>query len=220
VLIGATPESNKELVTVCGGYRESTESWLEVLRDLKERNMASPNLCIGDGALGFWKAIREVYPEAEHQRCRVYKTANALDKIPKSVQPSAKSLIHDIYRAETEKDARTAYQRFQDRYKAKYPKAVENLMKDEASLFTFYQYPAEHWQHIRSTSVIESAFATVRLRTAKRRGQGTMATTLAMVFKLAERAQKRWRRLRGYKLIPKSLNGINFINRTEKILAA
>ncbi|RDD30302.1 hypothetical protein CR161_06025 [Prosthecochloris sp. ZM] len=147
-------------------------------------------------------------------------STSALDKIPKSVQPSAKSLIHDIYRAETEKDARTAYQRFQDRYKAKYPKAVENLMKDEASLFTFYLYPAEHGQHIRSTSVIESAFATVRLRTAKRRGQGTMATTLAMVFKLAERAQKRWRRLRGYKLIPKSLNGINFINRTEKILAA
>ena len=220
VLIGATPEGNKELVAVCGGYRESTESWLEVLRDLKERNMPSPNLCIGDGALGFRKAVREVYPEAEHQRCWVHKTANVLDKLPKSVQPSAKSLIHDIYRAETEKDARTAYQRFQDRYQAKYPKAVENLMKDEASLFTFYQYPAEHWQHIRSTNVIESAFSTVRLRTAKTRGQGTMATTLAMVFKLAERAQKRWRRLRGYKLIPKVINGVKFIDGTEETLAA
>ncbi len=220
VLIGATPEGKKELVAVCGGYRESTESWLEVLRDLKERNMPSPKLCIGDGALGFWKAISEVYPEAEKQRCWVHKTANVLDKLPKSVQPSAKTLIHDIYRAETEENARNAYKRFQDRYQAKYPEAVKNLMKDETSLFTFYHYPAEHWQHIRSTNVIESAFSTVRLRTAKTRGQGTMVTTLAMVFKLAERAQLRWQRLRGHQLIPKVFEGVNFIDGIEKTLAA
>ena len=220
VLIGATPEGKKELVAVCGGYRESTESWLEVLRDLKERHMPSPKLCIGDGALGFWKALREVYPTAEKQRCWVHKTANVLDKLPKSIQSSAKSLIHDIYRAETERDARSAYQRFQDRYQAKYPKAVENLKKDEASLFTFYHYPAEHWQHIRSTNVIESAFSTVRLRTAKTRGQGTMVTTLSMVFKLAERAQLRWQRLRGHQLITKVFEGVKFINGIEETLAA
>jgi len=130
VLIGVTPEGKKELVAVCGGYRESTESWLEVLRDLKERHMPSPKLCIGHGALGFWKALREVYPAAEKQRCWVHKTANVLDKLPKSIQSSPKSLIHDIYRAETERDARSAYQRFQDRYQAKYPKAVEKLKKE------------------------------------------------------------------------------------------
>ena len=220
VLIGATADGQKELVAVSGGYRESSESWLEILRDLKERGMPSPNLCIGDGALGFWKAIRQVYPATEHQRCWVHKTANVLDKMPKSIQSSAKSLIHEIYRAETETDARAAYQRFQERYQAKYPKAVENLMKDEASLFTFYHYPAEHWQHIRSTNVIESAFSTVRLRTAKTRGQGTMATTLAMVFKLAERAQLRWKRLRGHNQIPKVINGVKFIDGIEKTLAA
>jgi transposase-like protein len=220
VLLGATPDGQKELVAVSGGYRESAESWLEILRGLKERGMSSPNLCIGDGALGFWKAIRQVYPAAEHQRCWVHKTANVLDKMPKSVQPSAKSLIHEIYRAETETDARSAYQRFQERYQAKYPKAVENLMKDEASLFTFYHFPAEHWQHIRSTNVIESAVSTVRLRTAKTRGQGTMATTLAMVFKLAERAQLRWRRLRGHNQIPKVINGVKFIDGIEDTLAA
>ena len=194
--------------------------WLEVLRDLKERHMPSPKLCIGDGALGFWKALREVYPAAEKQRCWVHKTANVLDKLPKSIQSSAKSLIHDIYRAETERDARSAYQRFQDRYQAKYPKAVENLKKDEASLFTFYHYPAEHWQHIRSTNVIESAFSTVRLPTAKTRGQGTMLTTLSMVFKLAERAQLRWQRLRGHQLITKVFEGVKFINGIEETLAA
>ena len=129
-------------------------------------------------------------------------------------------MIHDIYRAETEENARNAYKRFQERYQAKYPEAVKNLMKDEASLFTFYHYPAEHWQHIRSTNVIESAFSTVRLRTAKTRGQGTMATTLAMVFKLAERAQLRSQRLRGHQLISKVFEGVNFIDGIEKTLAA
>lgn len=220
VVMGATRDGRKELVAVSGGYRESTESWLEVLRDLKERGMPSPKLCIGDGALGFWKAVSDVYPDAEHQRCWVHKTANVLDKLPKSIQSSAKSLIHDIYRAETEKDAREAYARFQERYHAKYPKAVDSLMKHESSLFAFYRYPAEHWQHIRSTNTIESAFSTVRLRTAKTRGHGTMATTLAMVFKLAERAELKWRRLRGYQLIEKVFRGVKFVNGIEETLAA
>jgi len=220
VVMEATKEGNKELLAVSGGYRESTESWLELLRDLKERGMPSPKLCIGDGALGFWKAIRQVYPHAEHQRCWVHKTANILDKLPKTVQSSAKSLIHDIYRAETEQDARDAYRRFQERYEAKYPSAVASLLKDEASMFSFYKYPAEHWQHIRSTNTIESAFSTVRLRTTKTRGQGTMATTLALVFKLAERAQHKWRKLRGHQLIHKVLDGVKFINGVEEQLAA
>lgn len=194
--------------------------WLEVLRDLKERGMPSPKLCIGDGALGFWKAILQVYPAVDHQRCWVHKTANVLDKMPKSVQTSAKALIHDIYRAETEDDARSAYVRFQERYRAKHPRAVENLMKDEAALFTFYNYPAKHWQHIRTTNTIESAFATVRLRTAKTRGQGTMATTLAMVFKLAERAQLKWRRLQGHHLVEEVIKGVKFVNGIEETLAA
>jgi len=220
VVMGASEDGRKELVAVACGYRESAESRLELLRDLKERGMPSPKLCIGDGALGFWKAIGQVYPAAERQRCWVHKTANVLDKMPKSVQPSAKSLIHDIYRAETEKDARDAYTCFQERYQAKYPKAVEALVKDESSLFTFYHYPAEHWQHIRSTNTIESAFATVRLRTAKTRGQGSMATTLAMVFKLADRASLKWRKLTGHQLVEKVLQGVRFINGIEDALAA
>jgi transposase-like protein len=138
VVMGATEDGKKELVAVARGYLESAESWLELLRDLKERGMPSPKLCIGDGALGFWKALGQVYPAAERQRCWVHKTANVLDKMPKTVQSSAKSLIHDINRAETEKDARDAYTRFQERYQAKYPKAVEALVKDESSLFMFY----------------------------------------------------------------------------------
>ena len=220
VIMGATKEGTKELVAVAGGYRESAESWLEVIRDLKERGMPAPKLSIGDGALGFWKAIRQVYPKTEEQRCWVHKTANVLDKMPKSVQPSAKSLIHEMYQAETEKDARAAYARFQERYEAKYPNAVMALKKDEATLFTFYHYPARHWQHIRSTNPIESAFSTVRLRTQKTRGQGTMATTLAMVFKLAERAQLRWRRLQGHQLIEKVFDGVIFINGIEETVAA
>jgi len=220
VVIGARENGRKELVAVVGGYRESTESWRGLLRDLKQQGMPSPKLCIGDGALGFWKAIVDVYPQAEHQRCWVHKTSNILDKMPKSTQPRAKALIHDIYRAETEKNARKAYKEFQDSYSAKYPAAVKCLTKDEDKLFTFFKYPAEHWQHIRSTNVIESTFATVRLRTKKTRGHGTLNMTLAMVFKLAERAALRWRRLRGYKLIGKVIEGVIFRDGKEEKLAA
>jgi transposase-like protein len=207
VIIGALENGQKELVAVAGGFRESAESWRTVLRDLQHRGMPCPKLCIGDGALGFWKAVTDIFPEAAHQRCWVHKTANILDKLPQSVQPQAKTLIHDMYLAETEQQARKRYQEFINRYHVKYPKAVACLTKDEETLFTFYRYPAAHWQHIRSTNVIESTFATVRLRTQKTRGHGTLNMTLAMVFKLAERAATRWRKLRGYKLIPMVLKG-------------
>ena len=210
VVIGARANGRKELVAVVGGHRESTESWKTLLRDLRHRGMPSPRLCIGDGALGFWNAVGDIFPEAEHQRCWVHKTANILDKMPKSVQPQAKTLIHDMYRAETEKQARARFQEFIQRYQAKYPEAVACLCKNEDTLFTFYKFPAQHWQHIRSTNVIESTFATVRLRTKKTRGHGTLNMTLAMVFKLAERAAERWKRLRGYKLIPLVFNGESF----------
>ena len=210
VVIGARADGRKELVAVAGGHRESAESWRTLLRDLKERGMSAPLLGIGDGNLGFWNALRDIYPSTQHQRCWIHKTANILDKLPKSAQPQAKTMIHDMYRAETQKQARETYRKFIQRYQDKYQKAVECLCKDEDSLFTFYQFPAQHWQHIRSTNVIESTFATVRLRTKKTRGHGTMNTTLAMVFKLAERASQRWKRLRGYKLIPLVINGENF----------
>jgi putative transposase len=182
--------------------------------------MLSQKLCISDGALGFWKSLRQVYPTAKHQRCCDYKTANVLDKMPKSIQLSAKSLIYDIYRAESEKDALAAYTCFQEQYQAKYSKTFEDMVKFESSLFTFYHYPAKHWQHIRSTNPIESAFATVRLRTAKTRGQGSMVTTLAMVFKLAERASLMWRKLTANQLIGKVLQVIKFVNGIEETLPA
>lgn len=220
VVIGARENGKKELVAVVGGYRESADSWRTLLRDLYHRGMPSPKLCIGDGALGFWKAITDIYPDTEHQRCWVHKTANILDKMTKSAQPQAKTLIHDMYRAETEEEARISYQEFIKRYQATYPKAVACLTKDEDKLFTFYRFPAEHWQHIRSTNVIESTFATVRLRTHKTRGQGTLNMTLAMVFKLAERAALRWRKLRGYKLIKMVFKGVVFTNGKIDNLAA
>jgi putative transposase len=220
VVIGARANGRKELVAVAGGYRESTESWASLLRDLQQRGMPSPRLCIGDGALGFWKAVRDVFPTAAHQRCWVHKTANILDTLPKAVQPQAKTLLHDMYRAETERQARARYQEFITRYQTKYPKATACLQHDADSVFTFYRFPAEHWQHIRSTNVIESTFATVRLRTYKTRGQGTLELTLAMVFKLAERAALRWKRLRGYKLLTMVAKGATCKDGQLETLAA
>jgi putative transposase len=210
VVIGATKEGRKELVAVESGYRESSESWSTLLRDLKDRGLKDPKLVIGDGALGFWKAVKDVFPESKWQRCWVHKTANILDKMPKSVQPKAKSMIHEIYMAETKKVAKLSYDKFVSRYEAKYPKAVECLTKDKEALFTFFDFPAEHWQHIRSTNVIESTFATVRLRTKATRGHGNLDTTFMMVFKLLDEASHRWQRLRGYKLITKIYEGVIF----------
>jgi transposase-like protein len=210
VVIAATEDGRKELVAVESGYRESKESWAAVLRDLKRRGLDSASLIIGDGALGIWAAVRAVFPEAKWQRCWVHKTANVLDKLPNSVQPRAKRMIHDIYLAETAKKALVAYGVFVDEFGAKYPKAVQCLTKDRDHLFTFYDFPAEHWQHIRSTNVIESTFATVRLRTRTTRGHGTIETTLQMIYKLLEQASMRWRRLRGYQLVFRVMNGEKF----------
>ncbi len=213
VIMGALEDGTKELVAVCDGYRESRLSWMELLSDLKNRGLAEgPVLAIGDGALGFWAALREVYPGTKEQRCWVHKTANVLDKMPKSVQPKAKEKIHDIYMAPTKEQALVAHNAFLSLYGKKFGKACECLMKDKDVLFSFYDFPAEHWVHIRSTNVIESTFATVRLRTEKTKGCGTRLATLTMVFKLAREAQKTWHRIKGYRLISHIIKGVRFVD--------
>jgi len=213
IMIGARVDGTKELVAVLDGYRESKLSWMELLSSLKERGLSQgPKLAIGDGALGFWAALREAYPECEEQRCWVHKTANILDKMPKSVQPKAKERIHDIYLAPTKEQALVAYNSFLTLYGKKFPEACECLTKDRDVLFTFYDFPAEHWIHIRTTNPIESTFATVRLRTEKTKGCGTRLATLTMVFKLVLETKKTWKKIKGYRLIPKVLEGITFID--------
>ena len=208
VIMGADAEGNKELLAVNDGYRESTLSWKELLRSMKARGLTeAPKLAIGDGALGFWKALSEIYPETKRQRCWVHKTANILDKLPKSIQQKAKSLVHEMYMSEDEESAWEAYGEFVTLYEAKYPKAVECLTKDKDDLFTFYQFPGIHWIHIRTTNPIESTFATVRLRTKSTKGCGSRIATLTMVWKLCCEAEKTWKKLKGYKLIPKILEG-------------
>ncbi len=209
VIMGADSAGNKELLAVSDGYRESTVSWREMLLRLQKQGMKdSPKLAIGDGALGFWKALSEVFPGTKRQRCWVHKTANILDKMPKSVQPKAKSLIHDMYMAETEENALKSYDHFISSYQDKYPKAVGCLTKDKDDLFTFYGFPGIHWIHIRTTNPIESTFATVRLRTKRTKGCGSRTATLTMVWKLCCEAEKTWKKLKGYKLIPKVLQGV------------
>jgi transposase-like protein len=196
VIVGTKYNGEKEILAVAAGYRESEESWKELLLELKARGMSvDPKLAIADGALGFWKALPQVFPTTKGQRCWVHKTANVLDKMPKKVQHRAKTLIHDIYMAETENDANRAFNHFVEAYEDKYPRAVETLTKDREQLMAFYQFPAAHWKHIRSTNVIESVFATVRLRTYKTKGLGTHKATLAMTFKLLQEAQKTWKRI-------------------------
>ena len=213
VIIGAQEDGAKELIGVLDGYRESKLSWMEMLYDLKQRGLAEgPKLAIGDGGLGFWAALREVYPDTQEQRCWVHKTANILDKMPKSVQPKAKEKIHDIYLAPTKEQALVAFNGFVSLYGKKFPGACECLTKDKDVLFTFHDFPAEHWIHIRSTNVIESTFATVRLRTGKTKGCGTRLATLTMVFKLGLEAQKTWKKIKGYRLIPLVLQGVTCIN--------
>ena len=200
VVVGANYRGEKELLAVRDGFRESEQSWKELLLELKDRGLKiAPKLAIADGALGFWKALAQVYPSTRPQKCWVHKTANVLDKLPTSMQGRAKAAVYDIYRAESKAGALKAYAQFQAAFEDKYPAAVECLRKDEESLFTFYDFPAAHWLHIRSTNVIESVFATVRLRTAKTKGCGTRLATLTMVFKLMKEAQKTWRKLDGSK---------------------
>jgi transposase-like protein len=217
VIMGAAEDGTKELVGLWDGERESRLSWLELLRDLKRRGLqVSPKLCVGDGALGFWAALPEVFSEAREQRCWVHKTANVLDKMPKKVQPAAKRLIHEIYMAETKKDALKAFDEFLACYGAKYPKACECLVKDKDVLLTFYDFPAEHWVHLRSTNPIESTFATVRHRTRQTKGCGSRLATLSMVFKLCREAEKHWRRLNGHHLILKVISGVRFEDGLER----
>jgi len=212
VIIGSDEAGNKELIAVSDGYRESEASWSDVLLDLKQRGLKSdPKVAIGDGALGFWKAIAKCWPETKGQRCWVHKTANVLAKLPKSIQPKMKDLLHEIWRSETRVQANKAMDNCIARYEVKYPKATKCLEKDREALLTFYDFPAEHWGHIRTSNPIESVFATVRLRTTKSKNCGSRATTLAMVLKLMETAQKRWQRLQGYKLlVPSDLSIFNF----------
>ena len=211
VIIGATPEGKKELVGLIDGVRESALSWKQLLLDLKRRGLeAGPQLAIADGALGFWQAIEEVWPKTRGQRCWVHKTANVLNKLPKSQQSKAKLGLQDIWMAETRKDATSAFDAFIEIYGIKYDKAVACLTKDRDALFAFYDFPAEHWKHLRTTNPIESTFATVRHRTVRTKGCLSNRTALAMIFKLAEAAQQSWRRLDGRNQLPKLITGVKF----------
>jgi len=211
VIIGATADGRKELVAIDDGFRESADSWRSLLRELKRRGLTQgPAAATGDGALGFWVALAEEFPQTKPQLCWVHKTANVLDKLPNSLQGKAKAMLHEIYLAPTRRDAEAAWERFVTTFAEKYPKAVACLTMHREELLTFYAYPAEHWPSLRSTNVIESTFATVRLRTKRTKGCGSRLATLTMVFKLVESAAKRWHRLRGYQQIPDVLNGIVF----------
>ena len=211
VMIGATADGKKELIAIADGYRESEQSWLGLLQDVKARGLViDPMLAIGDGALGFWKALPQVYAATREQRCWVHKTANVLDKLPKRLQPEAKEKLHDIWMAATRADAVKAFDLFLETYSAKYPKATECLKKDRDVLLAFYDFPAEHWGHLRTTNPIESTFATVRLRTVRTKGSGSRTACLTMVFKLSESASKTWRALNGSDLLPDVLRGVRF----------
>jgi putative transposase len=212
VMIGVRPDGTKELIAIEDGYRESTESWAMLLRDLKRRGMRAPVLAVGDGALGFWKALRDVWPETREQRCWVHRIANVLDKLPKRLHAKAKAALHEIMRAETRKAAGQAIACFEADYGAKYPKAVASLRRDEAELLAFFEFPAEHWQHLRTTNVIESPFATVRLRQRVTKGAGSRQKGLFMAFKLLLMAEQRWRRINGAHLIPLVRAGVRFID--------
>jgi len=218
VIIGATPEGKKELVGLIDGVRESALSWRELLLDLKRRGLAlAPELAVADGALGFWQAIEEVWPTTRGQRCWVHKTANVLNKLPKSLHAKAKRALHEIWMAETRTDAEAAFEAFVETYGVKYDKAAECLIKDREALLAFYDFPAEHWKHLRTTNPIESTFATVRHRTVRSKGCLSNKTALAMIFKLAQAAEKSWRRLDGHNQLPKLIQGVRFVDGVEAV---
>jgi transposase-like protein len=211
VVMGATAEGKKELVGVADGFRESEQSWSELLLDLKSRGLSiDPKLAIGDGALGFWKALPQVFPTTRTQRCWVHKSANVLNKLPKRLQGQAKDLLHQIWMAPTKAAANQSFDLFVKTYSPKYAHAAECLAKDREALLAFYDFPADHWLHIRTTNAIESVFATVRLRTDKTKGSGSRVACLTMVFKLAESASKKWRCLNGSELIRDVIAGVVF----------
>ena len=211
VIIGATADGKKELLAMLDGYRESADSWKELLLDLKQRGLKiDPKLAVGDGALGFWKALPQVFGSTRAQRCWVHKTANVLNQLPKGQQAKAKAGLHEIWMAENRAAAAQAFDHFLSTYEVKYAKAAECLAKDRDTLLTFYDFPAEHWIHIRTTNPIESTFATVRLRTAKTRGCVSRAGILAMVFKLTKSAEQRWRKLKGAARLAQVIDGVRF----------
>jgi putative transposase len=222
VIIGATEDGKKELVAIDGGFRESDLSWTQLLTDLKSRGLAKgPELAIGDGALGFWKALAKAYPDCRWQRCWVHKTANVLNKLPKSLQSTAKSKLQDIWHADNKDEAERLFNDFIRVYGAKYPKVEQCMVKDRDALLTFYEFPAEHWRHIRTTNPIESTFATVRLRTAKVRGCFSANTVITMAFKLCQCAEKRWIRLHRPERLAEVIRGVKFVNGIkEKRIAA
>ncbi len=212
MLIGADASGRKALLAIEDGWRESAQSWRELLLRLRDENglALAPELATGDGALGFWQALREVWPSTRRQRCWVHKTANVLNALPKSLHGKAKQDLHAIYEAEHRKEAEAAFDRFLEKYGAKYDKAVACLAKDREALLAFYDFPAEHWEHVRTSNPIESTFATVRLRTDKTKGCLSRQTALAMVFKLAKSAERRWRRLDGSGRLAQAIQGVRF----------
>lgn len=211
VIVGVTKTGHKEFVAIEEGLRESELSWLEVLNNLKNRGLSiGPELAVGDGSLGFWKALSKTYSNTRQQRCWVHKTANVLNKLPKSSQKKAKEALHDIWMAETRQGAHAAFDTFVETYQDKYPKVADCLAKDRQELLAFYDFPAPHWQHIRTTNPVESTFATVRLRTAKTRGCVSRKTILSLVYKLGMSAQKRWRKLRGFHHLADVISGVKF----------
>jgi putative transposase len=221
VLMGATADGRKELIAVVDGYRESEQSWKALLLDVQSRGLTvDPQLATGDGALGFWKAIRQVFPATREQRCWVHKTANVLDQLPKRLQPEAKEKLHAIWMAETRAEANRAFDLFTATYQAKYTKATDCLLKDRDVLLTFYDFPAEQWIHLRTTNPIESTFATVRLRHRRTKGNGSRTACLTMVFKLMQSAAKKWRLLNGCQLLPDVIAGVQFIDGIKPEVAA
>ena len=217
VLVGVLPDGTKQVIALEDGYRESTESWLGLLRDLERRGMPAPKLATGDGALGFWSALRQVYPQTEEQRCWVHKIANVLDKLPKRVQPRAKDMLHEIMRAPDRQSALEDIERFSQEFEAKYPKTVDTLTKDQDELLMFFNFPAEHWIHLRTTNPIESPFSTVKARTRKTKGAGSRKAGLAMAFKLLLAAEKRWRRINAPHLVALVQAGVKFPNGQRQV---
>jgi transposase-like protein len=217
VLMGATAEGRKELIAMHDGQRESEASWTGLLLDLKDRGMSEPPmLAIGDGSLGFWCALAKVFPSTKQQRCWVHKTANVLDKLPKKEQPQAKAMLHEVWMAATRADATKAFDRFIGVYGAKWPRAAACLEKDRSELLAFYDFPAEHWGHLRTTNPIESTFATVRLRTYRTKGPGSRRAALAMAFKLTRKAESRWRKLNGSEKLQELIDGVVFVDGERK----
>ena len=218
VVIGVDEYGKKKLLAIEDGYRESKDSWKNLIRSLKDRGLSkAPKVAVGDGALGFWSAISEEFPSTDHQRCWVHKACNILGKMPKSIHSRAKSDIHEIWMSETKADAKKAFEGFIKTYGIKYPKAVQCLEKDKEELLTFYDYPAEHWKSLRTTNPIESTFATVRHRTKKVKGCFSRKTILTMVFKLCESAGKRWHRIAGFKRLGEVITGVKFVDGVASI---